>query len=142
MNITTRTGLSLKSSRATVRPSTAGRRKSGQGLPRGMSRLSVSAMRPQVAPRSVRGKASRLAQETEERGAVTRQLRRSDPRHGEEAGFVGRAHRGHAGEDGVAEDDVGGHVLVVGDASAKGPQALEEIAVRFGEHDGAAWSRR
>src|SRR5438445_9089832 len=44
MNMTTSAFASRKSSRAKVLPSTDGRRKSGQGVPSGRSRLSVSAM--------------------------------------------------------------------------------------------------
>src|SRR5436309_2512230 len=57
MNMTTRTGLSRKSSHAWTLPSTEGSRKSGHGAPSAISQLSVSAMRSQLAPRATRGNA-------------------------------------------------------------------------------------
>src|SRR5207302_7378982 len=61
--------------------------------------------------------------------AVARELRRPAARHREQSGLVRRAGRRHAGEDGVAEHDVGWYALGVGEGAAEHAQALEELAI-------------
>src|SRR5919197_3101317 len=94
----------------------------------------------QTPPRPPRQVPSAVAQHAQEGLPVARQLRGPDAGDGEQPGLVGRPLGGHAREDGVAEDDVGGNALGVGELAAQRAQALEERAVGAGKRE--AWGGR
>src|SRR5947207_13436394 len=77
-----------------------------------------------------------LPQYLEERGAVALQLDRADAGEAQHLLLRARHELRHLAEDGVAEDDVGGHALGVGEALAPGAQALEQLGVRDAERRG------